>query len=404
MLQFITGESGSGKSIYIINKIAEDLRDGKRVILLVPEQHAVEAERKIEEIAVDVPTINLEVLNFKRLCNRVFREYGGLSYSYVGKGAQNLIMWRTLSTYLPFLKEYKDVAPTDKNFIKLMMQTIKELKNFSITPNILEQTADILIEDNRNLTNKLYDISLIYAKYDSILTGEYNAQTDELKLLSEISSENEFFKGYNIYIDSFSGFTMLEYEILRNMFKQADNIFVTMAVTSDSTNPIYAGIHYTLAQLKKIASNNHVEISEDIILTDKRRFNNGELKFLADNLNFSYTEDIYPTEPSNIAVYECNSIYAEAEAAAKDILKKVRHGARYNEVTVIMRDVSRYYGIIDAIFEKYEIPYFMSVRVDIATKPLIRLVISVLAIINNFWRVGDVISYIKTGLCGITYD
>ena len=169
MLQFITGESGSGKTEYILYKIAEDLRGGKQVILLVPEQQAVEAERKIEEIAADIPTINLEVLNFKRLCNRVFRDYGGLSYSYVGKGAQNLIMWRTLSTYLPFMREYKNIAPTDKNFIKLMTSTIKEMKNFTISPANLEQAANELIDDNRNLANKLYDISLIYAKYDSIL-------------------------------------------------------------------------------------------------------------------------------------------------------------------------------------------------------------------------------------------
>ena len=403
MLRFITGGAGTGKSTYIINELVSDLKADKRVILLVPEQQAVIAERSVETIASDVPTINLEILNFTRLCNRVFREYGGLSYNYIGKGARNLILWKVLNQckIRGDLKEFADITPTDKNFIGLMSSAIKEFGNYKITPDLLSGVSDEIAVFNKRLADKLSDTALIYNLYTKVVSDDYNALTDELRQLSEVLQNHNFFSGYNVYIDSFNGFTRVEYDIIRHIMNQAENVYITVACDLNDTRTIYDNVRRTYNELLNMAQGEVTHVT----LTDRVRFQNDELKFLADNLwRNIFSETFYPYETQNIRVIECSNIFTEAEAAAKDILKKIRSGARYHDIVVIMRDVTQYYGIIDAVFERYNIPFFMSVRTELNSKPLIKLILSALSIINNNWRLADVISYVKTGLTDITYD
>ncbi|MBQ9747949.1 MAG: PD-(D/E)XK nuclease family protein, partial [Clostridia bacterium] len=76
----------------------------------------------------------------------------------------------------------------------------------------------------------------------------------------------------------------------------------------------------------------------------------------------------------------------------------------YRDIAVIVRDPKSYEGILDAVFSKYEIPYFMSSRKEIAEKPLVKLIFSAFSIIDRGFRGQDVITYLKTGLTGLLPD
>ena len=408
MVRFITGGPGSGKTVYITELIAADLKAGEKVILLVPEQQAVVAERRVGETLKGVPAINLEILNFTRLCNRVFREYGGIAYDYLSKGAYNIIMWRSLYSLAGSLTEYSPVAAGDRSFIVLMTALIREFKNCGVMPDQLEEAARGLESENGDLAAKLRDISLIYSFYQSALQNEFNALSDELKTLAMCLRRREFFKEYSVYIDSFNGFTAAEYEIIKYIFIQSRRVFVTVNIDIGDERFIFSGIRSAYEKLKSLAKEYGVETAEPIRLSaaKKPRFRNGELEFLASELYkgeyFGCCGAEYEFKPENIRAVECNSLYSEAEFIAKDILKKVRGGARYKDIVIITRDVSLYYGVIDAVLERYGVPFFMSVRIDLQSKALIKLILSALTVIQNHWRAGDVVAYIKTGLSGIT--
>ena len=94
MLHLIYGCPGSGKSRLLSKMIASRLRAGADVIYLVPERFSVLAEEEVTAVCRGLNLMNLDVLSFKRLCNRAFREYGGICYNYAGRGGQILIMLR----------------------------------------------------------------------------------------------------------------------------------------------------------------------------------------------------------------------------------------------------------------------------------------------------------------------
>ena len=64
--------------------------------------------------------------------------------------------------------------------------------------------------------------------------------------------------------------------------------------------------------------------------------------------------------------------FDEAEAVAMDICRYIASGGRYRDITVVLRDVGRYTGILDVTFEKYGIPCYMSKRTSVVSKPFFR--------------------------------
>ena len=146
MVTLLYGRSGSGKSFWVSERILEGLKRGERAILLVPEQETVNAERRLACVLSDMPSVGLEVLNFSRLANRVFREAGGLSYRYIGNGAKRLIMRRAVNDIRASLMEYDRADPQDKAWIDQMIAAVGECKRNRLTPQSLEKAAQRLSE------------------------------------------------------------------------------------------------------------------------------------------------------------------------------------------------------------------------------------------------------------------
>ena len=106
MVEFVYGLPGSGKTSYIISRLAIDAKAGRRAFLIVPEQATVDVEGELAAALPPSAQLTVEALNFSRLANRVFRERGGLVSNYADKSRKLLFMWRALRECAPFLSEY----------------------------------------------------------------------------------------------------------------------------------------------------------------------------------------------------------------------------------------------------------------------------------------------------------
>ena len=402
MINFIYGRAGSGKTSRVCEMAAESLREGRRVLLIVPEQMAVDAETRMAHLLGNAPTLSLEILNFRRLCNRVFREYGGLSYSYITKSGRMLMMWRELTELAPMLKSG---ITADKTSAVRMLGAVSEFKAYCVTPRALERAADKLQSEggHERIADKLYDLSLIYAAYTNIVSQSFDDASDDLTKAAELLSENDFFSGADVYLDSFYGFTPQEYRVIEAIFKQSDN--VTLSLCLDPSDELFLNQQKTASYLIRLAKAAGRDVRE-VYLNENHRAKADELKFLEESL-WSLELDknnSYEGEALAVSLIECTSLFSECEAVAVDICRRVRAGASWRDFAVVTRGIDRYDGILDVILEKYGIPHFVSGRVDIKTKPLIKLILTALTLRATGFRTEDVISYIKTGLCGITPD
>ncbi|MBO5204001.1 MAG: PD-(D/E)XK nuclease family protein [Clostridia bacterium] len=399
MIKFLFGNNGSGKTSEILEMLRNDAENGTPSILIVPEQEAVLAERMTLEKLPPSAQLSLEVLNFSRLYNRVCREYGGLCYSYITKPIEHLMMWHCLRQTAPMLKEYAANAADDPAFVKTVLGAVGELKRCGISPEELENAANSCRETHGKLSSRLEDITLIYSAYDCLVSSKYSDAADDLSKLCNILEEHDFFKGKNVYIDSFTSFTAIEHRIIERIFATADNTTVSVPLSHPQYTDIStASIEASLKLLKKSA--NRWGGHKDIILNGEKRNAHPSLSYLTDNLwrlNDNGTDA--PAADGHIVMEICDTSYSEAEAVASHILELMRNGARCKDIVIIMRDAEKYRGIIEPALDAADIPYFFSEKTDLCSLAPIKLLLTALRIRQYNWRKNDVISHIKTGLC-----
>ncbi len=399
MITFLYGSYGSGKTTAVIQNIRESTDAGRHTFLIVPEQEAVLAERLTLEALPASAQLHLEVLSFSRLYNRVCREYGGLSYHYIKKPIRHLLMWQNLRELAPLLEEFGELAATDSALSEMMLNAIGECKASAISADELERAAAKLRPDDP-LSRKLRDLALIYASFDRLVAERYSDAADDLARLADMLAQHDFFRGCDVYIDSFTSFTATEHKVIKQMFATADHVTVTVPLRCPDACDIHAeSIRQSLQRLKQSAE--AVGRYRETVLHGNRRAVSPCLAHLAENL---WRLDVSDQEneavsDGTIVMESCQNPYAEAEAVAAHILELLRRGERCRDMAIIVRDPAAYRGILEPALKKNGIPLFVSEKTDLCTLAPVKLILSALRIRLYNWRRSDVLAHVKTGLC-----
>ena len=406
MLTFLFGRPGSGKTSYIIEKIKESVASGTQTYLLVPEQQAFISESMLADLPAS-SALCFEVVSFSRLCEKVFGEVGGLIDSRMGSDLGSLIMWQTLREVSSLLEEYGSVK-TDRTFGDMMLSVIDELRANSVSAEDCQRLAEQC--DDPALSRKLSDISLVYANRDRIMEDLLGksaiAAENKLSLLSAALRSHRCFGGCRVFVDSFTSFTGQEHDILEEIARQADELCISFCYEGrGADSPHTESIRDTVKRFTRFARENGVE-ARDVKLEATTRAKSIVLSELEKSLwDFSVTKDSLPRVSAEdltaIPMAICKNEYEETFFAALQILKAHAEGVKFSEIALIMRDCDNRKGIIDAIFERLNIPYFYSEKTDLSSTPVARLILSALRCITYNFRTADVLTLLKTGLCGI---
>lgn len=403
MLHLIYGLSGTGKTTHLIEKIKQDVKRQRKTFLIVPEQQTVETERIMSSLLPPSAQLSFEVVNFTRLANKVFRIYGGLSYHYISGGMKELLMWQTLKALTPLLKEYNNRMATDPTMPSLMLSAIGECKAYDVSPIALERAA-VALPEGQALKNKLSDLSMIYATYESMVNESYDDNSEDLTKLADLLEEKNFFEDCHVYIDSFTDFTAQELRVIRCILAQANEVYVSLLSGGPDVKDLYlSSTHETSLRLRSLGGDK----TQITVLDQFHRFSAPELTQIARHLwHFHIREkakDDAADSSNALTLLHCSDAYSEAKAAVSNILSLVQeHGYRFRDIALVTRNAEGYRGILDTALEKADIPFFMSEKTDLSAKPLISLIFSALAIKWKNYRTADVMSYIKTGLSGFT--
>ena len=400
MVSFIYGRSGSGKSDCLFSAAERTVSCGRHVYFLVPDREAVNAERSAAKrnLGADV-----DIITFTRLCDFVFRRYGGICKTYIDSGAKKIIMRRALTSLSPALSVYGGISDSDTNAVAELVKLRTDMARGKVTPKALMEASEKISENGR-LSEKLSDIALIAAEYDALVSEKYDDPDSALSEAADKLRSSDFFSGCDVFIDSFAFFTKEQYEVISQIFRQAENVYISLAYdpTDDQSLAPFYNISETGRRLRASAYENGCETAPDTVLREAKRFDAPELSYLALNLwHEPGIKPVYRDKCSALRVICAANKTEEARAVACDIARRVRLGARYHDFAVISRRREDYAGIVDAMFRSYSIPYFLSARSDIMLLAPVRFIFAALEICRRGFTLENVITYIKTGLLDI---
>ncbi|MBR5601629.1 MAG: exodeoxyribonuclease V subunit gamma, partial [Clostridia bacterium] len=256
------------------------------------------------------------------------------------------------------------------------------------------------------LAEKLRDLGSVIGCFEAELEHRFEGGEDDLDRLAQLlqGEAAALFTHTHIYVDSFTDYTKQELEILRALMRHAPSASFSFSLNDPSDDGIHlASPVATHRLLRRIAD--ELALPVQFVRPEKRRAQSAK-EYLARNI-FCMNAEPAPlamAESPDIAVTLCEDPFAEAEAVTAEIQRLVRAGCRYRDITVVLRDATARSGILDAAMEREGIPFFLSEKTDITTRPLIKLILLALRICQNGWRDEDVVSYLKTGLCGPSAD
>lgn len=284
MLKFIIGRAGSGKT-YTARRIAvERAVSGKnRVMLIVPEQYSFESERALIEQMDVASSERVEVLSFTRLVNIVHRNCGGISGRLLDDSGRAALMGLALEDVKDSLSLFKKQADLPE-FIPELLHLLSEFKQASISESNLHNAYNNI--QNNMLKNKLNELNIIFDTYNAYLSRSYLDSEDCLDKLYNRVIDTQYFKDYDIIIDSFQHFTGQQYKIVEEMIKQANDVYITFC--TDSINPsedsIFHCIGKPISRLMRCAKENGVAVASPLKLTDVHRFTSKDMAVLERNL------------------------------------------------------------------------------------------------------------------------
>lgn len=398
MLTLYYGLCAESRRALLLDRIKERLLQKKRVIWFVPEQQVLETEGVLAGLE---GSRFGEVTSFGRMANTVFRSFGGLRYHTIGKGAKQLVMWRALNEVSTSLKEYGGISLDDMATVRLLHDTVEELRLYLVTPDRLDAVAESL--DEGKFKRKLSDISLIYAAYIALLRESAGDASDDLVRAVSRCEGQGFFQGATVFFSGFDGFTPNELLLLDVLLREAEEVGVSLAFRRDEYRPFFAKLADTDRRLHALADRYGVSVRE--AYGDGEDAASYDIAYFRANYGKRRPNAYEPSRAERgrgIRAIACPGAYEEASFVAADIKRRVMAGARYRDFAVVARESDKYLGILDAALEGAGIPYFISERRDVTAMSTSRMLLSALDIHARFWRREDVVAFMRSGLSPLT--
>ena len=442
------GASGAGKTEYIYRRLIDSAVSNPEVrhIMLVPEQFTMQTQRRLVSRHPGHGLLNIDVVSFDRLAFRIFEETGTGSYQLLDDIGKSMLLRRSAGEHRSKLGIFSGNLSRN-GFISRMRSMISELYEYDVTSGKLREIAERL-EARPVLRDKLKDLSVIYDAFEEKLDTRTIPAEELLPLLMKVMPSSSYLQGSVIAADDFTGFTDVQFGILKNVMSQCRSFSVALTIPKGyNIHTVRPGELFSLSkrtaqELFKLADECRVtakltalpkdaglpyrfRTNEELALLEKYFMRQGKPAassaaaavntavhaaanaVTADKAASADTSATGNTaaNKNRVVLRELRDPSCEARWAAAEIRTMVRrHGFRYRDIAVIVPDLDRYRPCLAEAFDEADISFFMDRKKGIMSNPLIELVRSALQVLLQNFSYDSVIRFLRCGLSGLNQD
>ena len=413
-LDFIIGPSGTGKTHFCLESICEAIKAsslGSPLVLLVPEHMTYKMERLLAESLAECGHgfMRAVVFGFRRFARQVLLETGGAGLPRISEVGRQLMLRKLLLRHqqqgdlLVFARMARQRGFTDS-----LSGMIKELKSYRLPTELLRETAESL--GKGRLSGKLAEIARLVDDFQEEMKGRANDSEDLMALLAAKIPSAKTLRGAEIWVDGFTFFNPQEMEVMAALLSSAAAVHVTLPLggrtLSNGTvdlnlpeNKLETGLFHrsyqTLTALKNVWTGLGGGSYGVTLLEDNRRSQCPALALIEKHL-FAPGEEVFQ-EKKGLRLVEAANRRLEVEVLAADILRLARSGWRYKDIGVLVREGESYDGLLQLVFQEYDIPYFYDGKRPSIHHPLAELLRSAVETLRQGWRYEAVFRCLRTG-------
>lgn len=420
-LQFIFGNSGSGKSTYLYQKIIEESmqRPDGNFIVIVPEQFTMQTQKDLVMAHPRGGIMNIDVLSFQRLAHRIFEEVGADQRSVLTETGKNLMLRKVAIREQERLKVLGS-RMNRPGYVSEVKSVLSELMQYEVSDFELQEMERRT--ENRPLLNaKLEDLQVLYRAFLSYRRDRFLKPEEIYDVLCQVAGESALLKNSVLAFDGFAGFTPSQIRVLEELLVCCPKVYLT--VTLDARESVFGKLqeHDLFAPSRRLVQavseaarsaarrmgGNDTMFLPPVVLgkTSLPRFKkSGALFHLEQNL-FRSRRQCYGRIPEEISMHISKNPAAEVHFAARTISYLVREkDLRYRDIAVITGDLSSYNNYVKHIFPQYEIPAFVDETRQILLNPCLEFVRGALELVQRDYAAEAVFRCLRTGMAGFSAD
>lgn len=420
-LQFIFGNSGSGKSTYLYQKIIEESmqRPDGNFIVIVPEQFTMQTQKDLVMAHPRGGIMNIDVLSFQRLAHRIFEEVGADQRSVLTETGKNLMLRKVAIREQERLKVLGS-RMNRPGYVSEVKSVLSELMQYEVSDFELQEMERRT--ENRPLLNaKLEDLQVLYREFLSYRRDRFLKPEEIYDVLCQVAGESALLKNSVLAFDGFAGFTPSQIRVLEELLVCCPKVYLT--VTLDARESAFGKLqeHDLFAPSRRLVQavseaarsaarrmgGNDTMFLPPVVLgkTSLPRFKKGGALFHLEQNLFRSRRQSYGGIPDEISMHISKNPAAEVYFAARTISYLVREkDLRYRDIAVITGDLSSYNNYVKHIFPQYEIPAFVDETRQILLNPCLEFVRGALEIVQRDYAAEAVFRCLRTGMAGFSAD
>ncbi len=422
-VRFVLGPAGSGKTFRCLAEIRAALREnpwGDPLVLLAPKQATFQLERQLLAGGPIAGYARLHILSFERLAHFCLAKLRLAPPRLLSEEGRVMILRALLQRHADDLKLFYHSARRP-GFAEALSTLLTELQQHLLTPSRLCRLAE-----NRHLRpglrDKLHDLALLAGKYADWLQERHLHDAHGLLDFVAEALRRQAVPGdsplaiQGIWLDGFAEMTPQELDLLAAVAPFCRTVTAAFcldepAAGADASSwlSIWNTVGHTFQQCRRrLEDLSESKMEIEVVRRDPRksRFaNNPALAFLEKAWAQGLSAVVTPAlRPEGIALACAAHPEAEAQWAAREVLKFVRAGHRFRDCAVLVRHLEDYHQPLARTFRRYEIPFFLDRRESVAHHPLAELTRGVVRMAAFDWRQEDWFAVLKTGFCAVAEE
>ena len=423
-LEFITGSSGSGKSYTVYSElIGESLaHPEKQYLVIVPEQFTMQTQKEIVRMHPRHGLLNVDVLSFNRLAWRIFEEVGGNTLPVLEELGKSLVVQRVIAEQQNNMTVLGRTLSRQGSVLQ-MKSLISEFLQYGVEPQDITEWQGQQPESL--LAHKLDDVRILYEAFRDYLQDHYLTTEEVPDVLCRVIGKSGLIRGSVIILDEFTGFTPVQYKVLRELLRLAEKVVISVTMdAAAAADPFRAGSPYQLFHMSRETIRHAAELAREVraeILPlrhleagDKSRLSgSAQLQFLEQHL-FRFGKAVFSEATSeataesannSIFIHEASDPRTELMHIAAQILKLVREkGYRFRDFALVTGDLETYGKDAAELFEEAGIPCFLDQKQPVLTNPLVECIRAALQMIKNNYSYDSVFRFLRSGMTDFTRE
>ncbi len=389
-----------GRAGWLWEPFSRIIRDsyaaGHEVILLVPEQYTLQAERDCLALLSAKGFFRLQVLSPSRLKDYVFEREGRDARVVIDERGRLLTMARSVWMRRDDLVFYAG-AKDSPGFTKRLTEAVGEFKGAGMTPQELSD----FIGSKADPDPRLRDLALLYTQYEELLAGRWQDRDDEDRELIRRLTASPLMDGVHLFLYGFDLITPPLARIVTASLSRAGEVHIALVMDKESApdGGMFAPVRDSVTLLIQEAGllGHKVEIEWLPPGDGKPK----ALSYLERHL-MALGSIPFTLSPEGLRLFAGKSAHDEVRWAAQILRQEMLSGTRPGDMAVILAQ-EEHAGLVPGVFADYHIPHYLARKQPILAHALVRCLLDALSAIRAAaWQKDDVLGYAKSPFSPLT--